>query len=192
MSSDDPQLVQERWNRSRTVMVIYLCFMAAILIGFYFYAHAIPYQQTYNANCNAPGVLVSQIWDWNFVIQSMYGVCFVPLLVLGFLMLIYWYSSAPYVCFVIWSLLVVAWMFATAVFLSIQASNANTCESVGNAASDLRICGKCGPFPAWNQVCFNTAPYNPPITDGLSINPPRAFQLGKCLFFSPFNPPHKD
>lgn len=43
--------------------------------------------------------------------------------------------------------------------------------------SDLRICGKCGQFPAWNQVCFNTAPYNPPITDGLTINPPRAFQL---------------
>jgi hypothetical protein len=174
---DDAQLKQEKWNRSRTVMQIYLCFTAAILMGFYFYAHAIPYLQTYNANCNAPGVLSSQIWDWNFVIQSMYAVCFIPLIVIGFLMLINWYNNAPYICFVIWSLLVVAWMIATAIFLSWQAANANTCESVGNAASDLRICGRCGQIPEWNQICFNTAPYNPPLTDGLTMNTPRAFQL---------------
>lgn len=81
--SEDAKRIQERWNRSRTVMQLYLCFMAAILIGFYFYSHAIPYEQSYNANCNAPGVLSSQIWDWNFIIQAMYGVSFITLITLG-------------------------------------------------------------------------------------------------------------
>lgn len=169
---------QEKWNRSRIIMRIYLIVLVAVLAGFYVYAHAIPYTQTYNANCNAPGVLQTQIWDWNFVIQAFYAICFLPLLAIGYEMLVSWYSRVPYVCFVIWCLLVTAWMTATAIFLSWQAANANTCESVGNPASDLRICGACGQFPSWNSICFNTAPYNPPIENGLSMNLPRAFQLG--------------
>jgi hypothetical protein len=64
---------EAEWNRSRAVVVSFLMVFGALLAGYYFYQHAVRYIQSYDVNCAAPGVLVSEIWSADFVIQGLTG-----------------------------------------------------------------------------------------------------------------------
>jgi hypothetical protein len=172
------------WNRSRIIAVVYLMVLGALLAGYYFYQHAIRYNQSYDMNCAAPGVLTSDIWGWEFMLQGFTGLLFIPFLMAGFTMLLFWSNRIAYYIVVIFSLLLVGYQFAISVHLTIEASRANTCTAVGNSFNDFRICGVCGTFIAWTGACFNTAPYNPPVTGNLMINAPKSFQLAfNWIFF---------
>lgn len=165
------------WNVSRYVMIAYLCVFTALYAGFSLYIGAVQYDDTYNANCRAPGTLTSDIWSWDFVIQGFYGLFLVPYIVFGFIMIIFWWTRVPYFVFVVLTLLLMGYFLGTGIYLSLQAARANTCEAVGNPFNDLRICGVCGGFSAWTSSCYILQPYNPPVIDGLIINTAKSFQL---------------
>lgn len=181
--SEEQKIVTSTWKKSRFGFTVYLCILAALFAGYYFYQQAIRYTQSFDVNCGAPGHLYSQIWSWDFVLQGSYSLCLVPHLVLGFLMLCYWYEKTLYFVFVFFTLLLVGYILGAAVYLTIQATSANTCAAVGNPFNDFRICGVCGLDVAWANVCFNTAPYNPPVTTPLTMNAPKAFQLAFTWIF---------
>lgn len=175
--------IESRWNKSRYGLVVYLCILGALVAGYYFYQHAIRYTQSFDINCAAPGTLHSDIWSWDFVLQGSYSLCLFPHIILGFLMLAFWYEKILYFIFIFFTLLLVGYMLGAAVFLTIQATNANTCAAVGNPFNDFRICGVCGLDVAWAGLCFDTAPYNPPVSTPLTINAPKAFQLAFTWIF---------
>ena len=167
-----------RWNLSRNIVIIYMIFFSAVLAGFTLYVGAVQNEETYDANCLAPGTLTSTIWSWDFIIQGLYGVFLIPYIVVAFLMLLWWYTRVPYYIMVVYTLLLTGYFLGTGVYLSRQAILANTAESPGNPFNDLRICGVYGTLLAWSSVCFNQAPYDPPVLDGLYINTAKSFQLG--------------
>lgn len=175
--------IESRWNKSRYGLVVYLCILSALVAGYYFYQHAIRYTQSFDINCAAPGTLHSDIWSWDFVLQGSYSLCLLPHIILGFLMLAFWYEKILYFIFIFFTLLLVGYILGAAVFLTIQAINANTCAAIGNPFNDFRICGVCGLDVAWAGLCFDTAPYNPPVSTPLTINPPKAFQLAFTWIF---------
>ncbi len=170
--------VSESWRTSRTILEVYFAFFAALGAGFFLYVIAVRYIQSYDFNCSHPGTFYSEIWSFNFVIQALYGIILFGYVVLLGFMLIEWNRVEFYIAFLLYSLLISGWLLGTAVYMSFQASQANTCLAVGNPFNDFRICGVCGTYLAWDNYCFGTAPYSPLVTGGLSINVPKAFQLG--------------
>jgi len=64
---------EAEWNRTRAVLVSYLMVLGALLAGYFFYQHAVRYTQSYDVNCAAPGILVSEIWSADFVMQGLTG-----------------------------------------------------------------------------------------------------------------------
>jgi hypothetical protein len=98
---------EAEWNRSRTIMIVYMMGFGALLAGYFLYQHAVRYNQSYDLNCAAPGALISDIWGWDFVMQGLTGLFFVLYLLAGFAMLLFWYNKIPYYIFVVFSLLLV-------------------------------------------------------------------------------------
>jgi hypothetical protein len=147
---------ETEWTRSRAVVLSGLLFLGVLLATYLLYQHAVRYTQSYDLDCAAPGMLMSDIWGADFVIQGLTGLLIVLYLMLGFVMLLFWYYRFPYLGFVIFSLVLVGYQFGISIYLSIQASRANTCAAVGNPFNDFRICGVCGTFVSWTGFCFGT------------------------------------
>jgi hypothetical protein len=177
---------EAEWNRTRAVVVSYLMVLGALMAGYFFYQHAVRYTQSYDVNCAAPGVLVSEIWSADFVMQGLTGLLLVAYLLLGFAMLLFWYNRLFYVFFAGFTVLLFGYQIAVSVYMVVWASRANSCAAVGNPFNDFRICGVCGTFVSWAGYCFGEAPYNPPVTGNLSINTPKSFQLGFNWVFTIF------
>ena len=174
----DGEKIIKAWNTSRTIVYIYLVVFGLLISVYYLLQHAVRYLNTTDANCAAPGTLVTELWSWDFILQGLYSPFLWAYFILGFSMLVFWYERIPYVIFGVYCLLITAFFLGAAVYLSIQAGKANTCAAVGNPFNDVRICGVCGTFTAWITHCYNQAPYNPPVQGPLSLNWPKAFQLG--------------
>jgi hypothetical protein len=185
MMMDEGKIVKA-WNLSRNVVYIYFLIFSLLLATYYFLQHAIRYIDSTDVNCAAPGVLQSELWGWDFILQGLYALFLIPFLVLGFTMLLFWYERIPYIIFGVYCLLITAFFLGAAVYLSIQASKSNTCAAVGNPFNDRRICGVCGTFTAWITHCYNQAPYNPPVNGKLTMNWPKSFQLGYTWVFFAF------
>ncbi len=176
-NDDDGEGKKRSFQRSKMLMWIYLFFVGVLMSAYWFYSQAIRVIQSYDLDCAHPGRFYSEVWNFDFVILSLYGVLFIFYIMIGFSMMLDWANPVMFIVFLLYSVLVVGWMMGVAVYLSIQASSANTCSSVGNPFNDFRICGVCGTYPAWDGQCFNSAPYVPAVVGTLMINAPRAFQL---------------
>lgn len=174
----DEDKIVKAWNLSRNVVFIYFLLFGLLLAVYYFLQHAVRYLNTTDANCAAPGTLVTELWGWDFILQGLYSLFLWPFFLLGFAMLVFWYERIPYVMFGVYCLLITAFFLGAAVYLSIQAGKANTCAAVGNPFNDVRICDICGTYTAWITHCYNQAPYNPPVQGPLELNWPKAYQLG--------------
>ncbi len=84
-----------------------------------------------------------------------------------------------YVTWIVLSYLtiVAVFTFGVAVLQMTQFLKANTCAAIGNPFNDLRICEVCGTNPGWENFCFDTAPYSPPVTIE-SLEPPYPIAYG--------------
>lgn len=174
----------EFWANTRTFMRIWRGMLCAFLMAFFFYAPAIKYEQTYTANCAAPGTLLSQIWSWDFVLQAFYAIFLILLLWSSGDMLIEWHAWKPYVWFLIINAITLLWLLSTGIYLAVEASRANTVNSGGNVFNDFRACCVYGSLPAYATECFLTGACTPGLTQAdLGINGPRIFQLVFHIIF---------
>ena len=168
---------EEYWSETRTYMRAWRGVLAAILVAFFFYSHAIRYEHTYDKDCATPGMLFSQVWSWNFVLQAFYGFFMIGLLWISGEMLTEWYSWKPYVAFIVWNALTLLWLTATIIYLTVEGTRSNGTGSNGNVFNDFRICGVYGGLPAFQNECRITGAYNPGLLESeLGWNGPRIFQ----------------
>jgi hypothetical protein len=183
MSTHNNSAVETRWSVSRSVFLIFLCIFCSITVIYYFYQHSIRYIQSYDFNNATPGIFYSQIWNWDFILQGTYALILIPYPCIAFIMYVRWFQKTPYYVFAPFNMFAFAYLLGASVYLSIQLGQSNTCASVNNPFNDFRICGVCGTLLAWSNVCFNVAPYNPPVYS-LVANTPKTFQLGFSWVFA--------
>ena len=169
---------EEYWEQTRVFMRVWRGILCALLVALFFYSPAIRYLDTYDLNCAAPGTLTSELWSWEFILQALYGFFLIPLLWIAGEMITEWYNWRPYMWFLIWNAITLMWMVSTGIYLSVEASHANTVNSPGNAFNDFRACGVFGSVSTWTDYCKLTGPYTPGVLESeLGINDPKMFQL---------------
>jgi hypothetical protein len=175
--------IESRWSLSRNIFLIFLCIFDVLTVVYYFFQHAIRYIQSYDYNNATPGIFYSQIWSWDFILQGTYAFILLPYPFLAFIMYSRWFRKMPYYIFAPFNMFAFAYLLGASVYLSIQLGQSNTCASVNNPFNDFRICGVCGTLLSWSNVCFNTAPYNPPV-NSLAANSPKIFQIAFTWVFT--------
>lgn len=169
---------EQYWVETRVFMRVWRAILCALLVAFFFYMHSVKYLQTFNLDCAAPGMLTSDRWDWDFILQAFYGLWLITLLWASGMMLDIWYRWEPYAFFIGLNAATLMWLFATGIYLSVDVTRANTSTSSGNAFNDFRICGVFGSIAAFQDRCKLTGPYTPGVTEAeLGINGPKIFQL---------------
>lgn len=169
---------EEFWEQTRVFMRVWRGVLCALLIVFFFYAHAIRYIHSYDLDCASPGMLVSDRWNWDFVLHGLYGFFLILLLWSSGEMLTEWYSWKPYTWFIIWNAVTLVWLFSTGIYLSVEAGRANRVDSPGNAFNDPRACCVFGSLSAWQDRCKLTGPCTPGVLDtDLGLSGPKVFQL---------------